>query len=157
MNRRSSRFEVSKLAVCTICTVGALLSGAAADSGAGKLSALKRGDAGKIEKIEQLSAEAVAALGKKDGVGDAQVAGVIRARGFCTEGKTTVQECATPVEVAAKASAGDGRELRGSVRGTAFLGARKIKRVTAKTGNAGGKDRRAAAPDGFAKAKKGAR
>ena len=61
------------------------------------------------------------------------------------------------MEVAAKASAGNGRELRGSVRGSAFLGARKIKRVKAKTANAGGKDRRTAAPEGFAKTKKGSK
>ena len=156
MNRRSTRFELSKLALCTICTAGALLT-VAADSKADKLAAVNSGAAGKVEKVEQLSADAVAALGKKDGVGDAQVAGVIQARGFSDEGKTSVLSCATPMEVAAKASAGNGRELRGSVRGSAFLGARKIKRVKAKTANAGGKDRRTAAPEGFATTKKGSK
>ena len=154
MNRRSIRLSLSKLTACSVCAAGTMLSLASPGSGTGKLSALNRGDGGRIEKLEQLSAEAVAALGKKDGVGDMQVAGTIYARGFSDEGKTSVRVCATPEELAAKASAGRAHELRGSVKGGTFMGVRKIERVNAEAYNAGGKDRRVAAPDGFVKVKK---
>lgn len=131
MKAKTMRNRFRIVAATSFCAIGTVIA-AGTDSneqGGDKFARLNNDAVRTVEVVAQLSDDAIAKLGKKDGSSNTTLKGSIRANGFLSAGKKEVRNQASPDEIAKIDAIKSRKGLHASVKGLEFAPKGSIKRT----------------------------